>query len=211
MPRHEAAGGCEPAGRAGGRVGPALADAVHRPQLRPRLVQPPLARARAARRDRSRRPADVLHPHRRAGHLLSAVRLLRRDAVRAGRLPVVPARRRAGGRLRRDVRGGVRDGLRRVVGVGGPGGWGWLGRQAGLGGWVAHAPALIYVTAAYVLTNAYARGTWPELVATSAIPLVIAGGWWLLRAPRWRAGPVAAWVIAVVLFTGSHNLTLAWG
>jgi hypothetical protein len=91
------------------------------------------------------------------------------------------------------------------------GGWSWLARQAGLRGWPAHVPGLVHVTAAYVLTNAYARGTWPELVATSAIPVVIAGGWWLLRAPRWRAGPVAAWVAGVVLMTGSHNITLVWG
>lgn len=91
------------------------------------------------------------------------------------------------------------------------GGWSWLARQAGIGGWRAHVPGLVHVTSAYVLTNAYARGTWPELMATSALPLVVAGAVWLVRAPAWRPGPVAAWVVAVTVFTGSHNLTLAWG
>ena len=91
------------------------------------------------------------------------------------------------------------------------GGWSWLARQAGVRGWTAHVPGLVYVTSAYLLTNAYARGTWPEFVATSSIPLVLASGWWLLRAPRWRAWPVAAFVGSVVLLTGSHNITLVWG
>lgn len=91
------------------------------------------------------------------------------------------------------------------------GGWSWLARQAGIRGWPAHVPGLVHVTSAYVLTNAYARGTWPEFMATSAIPLVLAAGWWLLRAPRWRAAPVVAFVGAVVLLTGAHNITLVWG
>lgn len=91
------------------------------------------------------------------------------------------------------------------------GGWWWLAGQAGLAGWRAHVPGIVHVTSAYVLTNAYARGTWPELMATSALPLVVAGAVGLARAPAWRVGPAAAWVAAVVVFTGAHNLTLAWG
>jgi hypothetical protein len=91
------------------------------------------------------------------------------------------------------------------------GGWLWLALQAGLRGWRAHVPAVVFVTGAYYLTNAYARGAWPEFVATSAIPLVLASALWLLRAPRWRAGPVFAFLASTVLLTGSHNLTLLWG
>ena len=91
------------------------------------------------------------------------------------------------------------------------GGWTWLGRQAGLGPLAAQAPGVVHVTAAYVLSNAYARGSWPELMATCAIPLVAAAAWSLLRAPRVRLAPAAALVASAVVLTGAHNITLAWG
>lgn len=89
------------------------------------------------------------------------------------------------------------------------GGMWWLGRQLGLGRWAAHLPAFVVVTAAYYLTDAYARGAWPELVALSAVPMFIAGAARLLTGP-WRAGPVALFVLATVVLTGSHNITLFW-
>jgi hypothetical protein len=85
----------------------------------------------------------------------------------------------------------------------------WLGRQLGLSRWVAHLPAFIAVTAAYYLTDVYARGAWPEFVAISAVPLFIAAALRLLSAP-WRAWPVAAFLFATVVLTGSHNVTLFW-
>jgi hypothetical protein len=90
------------------------------------------------------------------------------------------------------------------------GGMWWLGRQLGVSRWVAHLPAVVVVTAAYYLTDAYARGAWPELVALSAVPLFLAGAARLLTGP-WRAGPVALFVLASVILTGSHNVTLLWG
>ena len=91
------------------------------------------------------------------------------------------------------------------------GGCTWLARQCGLRGWFAHVPGVLLVTTAYYIANIFARGAWPETVATSAIPLVLAAGLWLLRAPSWRAGPLLAFVVGVVLFTGSHNITLLYG
>jgi hypothetical protein len=90
------------------------------------------------------------------------------------------------------------------------GGWLWLSFQAGLKGWQAHAPSLVFVTSAYYLTNAYARGAWPELMATSAIPLVIASMVSLIYASRWRPWPVVAFLASTVILTGSHNITLLW-
>lgn len=87
----------------------------------------------------------------------------------------------------------------------------WLSLQAGLRGWRAHAASFMFVTSAYYLTNAYARGTWPELTATSALMLVVAAGVHLLRADRIRVLPAAVFLGAVLLFTGSHNITLVWG
>ncbi len=89
------------------------------------------------------------------------------------------------------------------------GGMWWLGRQLGLSRWVAHLPAFVVVTSAYYLSDAYARGAWPELLALSAVPLFVAGGARLLTGP-WRAGPVALFVIGTVILTGSHNITLFW-
>src|SRR5262249_42306499 len=67
-------------------------------------------------------------------------------------------------------------------------------RQFGLRGWIAHAPALAVVTSAYYITNLYGRGAWPEFVAVSSIPPLIASGVWLTRSPAWRPWPVLAFV-----------------
>jgi hypothetical protein len=91
------------------------------------------------------------------------------------------------------------------------GGFTWLARQAGVRGWPAHLCGLAFVTSAYYVANMYARGAWPEAVATSALPLMVAAAVSLLRSEHWRIGPVAAFVLGVVVFTGSHNITLLYG
>jgi hypothetical protein len=90
------------------------------------------------------------------------------------------------------------------------GGWYWLARIAGLRFWPAHAPALLYVTAPYVVTNVDVRQDLAESVATSAIVLLLASAFSVLRADRLRAGPFAALAISTILVGGSHNLTLLW-
>jgi hypothetical protein len=87
----------------------------------------------------------------------------------------------------------------------------WLSLQAGLRGWQAQIPGLIYVGSAYYLTSAYGRGDWPELVATSSVPLLAAGGLYLVRADTVRVLPTFAYVGALVILTGSHVITLVWG
>lgn len=86
----------------------------------------------------------------------------------------------------------------------------WAAREAGVRGLAAHLPALVVVTGAYYLSLAYGRGSWPELVATSAIPVMIAATIRIVRrgAAPW---PVLALGVATVFWSGSHNLTLAWG
>jgi hypothetical protein len=91
------------------------------------------------------------------------------------------------------------------------GGWLWLARMAGVRSWAAHAPAILYVTTPYVVTNINVREDFAELVATSMVPLMVASALSVLRADRLRAGPAAALAVSVALFGGSHNLTLLWG
>jgi hypothetical protein len=95
--------------------------------------------------------------------------------------------------------------------VGAYGGTLWLGRELGLRGRLAHAPALVVITSAYYITDMYGRGDVPELVAVSAIASLAASAVHLVRAPRWRVAPVLAFTISAVVFTGSHNITLLWG
>jgi hypothetical protein len=90
-------------------------------------------------------------------------------------------------------------------------GWAWLAQQAGLRGWRVFAPALFSVTGAYFLTLIYSRSGWGEFIATGVLPLVIASGVWLLRAPRWRVLPLGLFLGSTVILSGSHNITLMWG
>jgi hypothetical protein len=87
----------------------------------------------------------------------------------------------------------------------------WLGRQLGLGGWTAHAPALTVVTSAYYTTNLYGRGAWPEFIAVGVIAPLLASALHLARTPAWRPLPILTFVVSIAIFTGSHNITLLWG
>jgi hypothetical protein len=85
-----------------------------------------------------------------------------------------------------------------------------LARQLGVRGLLAHAPALCVLTSAYYITDIYARADWPELVAVSAVPPLLASTLHLIRAPRWRPLPVLVFAVSAVILTGSHNITLVW-
>src|SRR4029077_10273958 len=88
------------------------------------------------------------------------------------------------------------------------GGFWWLARQAGIRGLSAHLAPLLFVTSAYFLTDAYARGAWPETVAVSSIPLVAAAGGSLLRERHLRPWAALVFLGAATVMTGSHNITL---
>ncbi len=90
------------------------------------------------------------------------------------------------------------------------GGWLWMARMAGLRGWRAHAPGVIFITSAYYLTLIYARGDLPEFTGVSMVPLVVAAGLSVLRADRLRLWPALALAGGSVVFFGSHNLTVVW-
>ena len=91
------------------------------------------------------------------------------------------------------------------------GGTVWIARQCRLTGVLAHAPAIVVVTAPYYLSNLYGRSDFPEFIALSMIPLVVAAATHLVRAPAWTPGPTAIFVMSVLFFTGTHNITLLWG
>jgi hypothetical protein len=91
------------------------------------------------------------------------------------------------------------------------GGCTWLAHIAGLRGWIAQMPGLVFVSSAYYLTNAYARGVWGEFVGTSALPLAVASAVSILRSDRWRPAPLLGLVVSIVVLTGSHNITTLWG
>jgi hypothetical protein len=87
----------------------------------------------------------------------------------------------------------------------------WLSFHAGLRGWQAHAAPIVVVASAYYVGLAYERGALPELMAISAIPLLLAAALRLLRAERIEFGTAVIFAGAAVILTGSHNLTLIWG
>ncbi len=91
------------------------------------------------------------------------------------------------------------------------GGWYWIARTSGVRGWLAHMPGLVFVTSASYLTMIYALGDWPEFLAVSMMPLMIAAGLSVLRTPRLRFGPALALAGSSVVFFGSHLLTMVWG
>jgi hypothetical protein len=91
------------------------------------------------------------------------------------------------------------------------GGWYWLARMASLGRWTSHLPGLLFITSPYYLNIIYRSGAWAELIAVSAIPLLLASGLSVLRDDRLRAGPALALATSGTFLTGSHNITLLWG
>jgi hypothetical protein len=90
------------------------------------------------------------------------------------------------------------------------GGWYWAGRISGLGRWMAHVPALLFVTSAYYLTMIYGLGDWPEFLAISMLPAMAAAGLGIVRAGRLRLGSTTALVGSSLVFFGSHNITILW-
>jgi hypothetical protein len=91
------------------------------------------------------------------------------------------------------------------------GGMLWLARQLGVRSWMAHAPAIAFTASAINVSNLYGYGGWTEFIATSTIPLMLAAGWRLARAAELEVMPAALFVIAAVLFAGSHTLSLLLG
>jgi hypothetical protein len=91
------------------------------------------------------------------------------------------------------------------------GGMYWISRLSALRGPLAHVPAIVAVTGAYYLTDAYGRGAWPEFVAVSTIPVLAASAVSLVTRATVGVRPMMAVYVSAVVFSGSHNITLLWG
>lgn len=91
------------------------------------------------------------------------------------------------------------------------GGMYWLGRLSKLSRVESHFPAVVVVTSAYWITDAYGRGDWAEFVAISSLPLIVASGIRLVGSERPRVGVLVAFVVSAWVFTGTHLVTLLWG
>jgi hypothetical protein len=90
------------------------------------------------------------------------------------------------------------------------GGFYWLGRMAGLSRPAAHAPGILFVASPWWLSSIYAWGSWGQAVAISSLVLLLASAISILRTDRLTLGPAAALAVSTTLYTGSHNLTMAW-
>jgi hypothetical protein len=93
--------------------------------------------------------------------------------------------------------------------VGGYLGIWWTALSLGLSRRLAVLPALVYATTPYVLSDAYGRGAWAELVGVNAAAVMV-GGWAALLspAPRRPGLALAALVGSGAILAGTHNVTL---
>ncbi len=90
------------------------------------------------------------------------------------------------------------------------GGLYWLARQAGVGPWASHVPSIVFVSSPWYLSSIYVWGSWGQNTAFSALLLLLAAAFSIIRADRLKPFPALALAIGVVFYTGSHSLTLAW-
>ena len=86
----------------------------------------------------------------------------------------------------------------------------WLARLLGVRGLLAHLPAIVAVSGAYYLSTQYYAGDWPEFIALSMIPLIVAAAVSLLLG-KGPIGPAIALAVAAVFATGAHNITAEYG
>jgi hypothetical protein len=91
------------------------------------------------------------------------------------------------------------------------GGWYWMARMFGLGRRQAHVPGLLFITAAPYLMLIYGLGDWPEFLAVSSMPLLMAAALSILRARRMHPWPAVVLAGSGIVFFGSHILTVIWG
>jgi hypothetical protein len=86
----------------------------------------------------------------------------------------------------------------------------WMARSLGVPGPYAAAPALLFATTPYIVSNLYGRGAWTELISLSGLSLVFGSATALLAGAARRRTPFAVLVVASFVLAGTHNITLLW-
>jgi hypothetical protein len=86
----------------------------------------------------------------------------------------------------------------------------WMARSLGVPGLYATAPALLFATTPYVVSDLYGRGAWTELVALAGVSVVLGSTTALLSGGPRRGVAFAALVVASFVVAGTHNITLLW-
>jgi hypothetical protein len=86
----------------------------------------------------------------------------------------------------------------------------WLGRQLGIRGLLAHIPATLAVSGAYYVSKAYYDGGWPEFIAVSMIPVIVASALSIIRSQRVPLRSATLLVASTFVLTGSHNVTIEY-
>jgi hypothetical protein len=85
----------------------------------------------------------------------------------------------------------------------------WTARNLGLSHRLAVLPGLAFAATPYLVTDLYGRGSWAELVATNAVPVMLGGLTALLWHPeRGRGAALTALAGSAAIIAGTHNLTL---
>jgi hypothetical protein len=87
----------------------------------------------------------------------------------------------------------------------------WAARQLGVRSLLAHVPAALAVSSAYFVSKAYNGGGWPEFIAVSMIPLVVAAALSIVRSKRVPLLSAIMLVASTFLLTGSHIITIEYG
>jgi hypothetical protein len=89
------------------------------------------------------------------------------------------------------------------------GAW-WGSRLLGLDRWAAHLPAISIVASPYWLSLVYGKGAFAELMAVSAVPLLLSGAGAALFLRHSRRRGLAAVAGAAFVVSASHNITLLY-
>jgi len=87
----------------------------------------------------------------------------------------------------------------------------WLARQLGVSPVLAPLVGALVLTSPYYLGILYGRGAWSELIAVSAVPLVLASAIGVVKRPRLDPLPLVLLFGSTALIAGAHNITLFWG
>lgn len=86
----------------------------------------------------------------------------------------------------------------------------WLARSLSVPRNHAVAPALLFATTPYIVSDLYGRGAWTELLALAAASMTVGATAATLSSARRRGRYFVILVASSFLLVGAHNITLLW-